>query len=194
MRGRGGELFQAFRRHRTVISRAFRSFSGHRTHPKLFQKGRRGELFRSFSASSNGHLSSFSRALPVDERTISVANWLSTSARTVADMTFRPGTDISEAYFFGSGNPNSKHYCAVVTCCEPLHSSLHSLARVDCSAIHERFIEQRDNARSRCLRIWSRRKRRQTEASRAHENVANNTESHNLVLQTELSHWESLDT
>ena len=37
---------------------------------KLFQRGRRGELFRSFSPSSNGHFSSFSRAFPVDERTI----------------------------------------------------------------------------------------------------------------------------
>ena len=34
-RGRGGELFRAFRRHRTVISRAFRSFSGHQTHPQF---------------------------------------------------------------------------------------------------------------------------------------------------------------
>ena len=47
---------------------------------KLFRKGRRGELFRSFSLSSNGHFSSFSRAFPVDERTIKKSGELESSA------------------------------------------------------------------------------------------------------------------
>ena len=37
---------------------------------KIFRKGRRGELFRGFSLSSDSHFSNFSRAFPVDERTI----------------------------------------------------------------------------------------------------------------------------
>ena len=33
-RGRKGDFFRAFRRHRTIITLAFRSFSGHQTHPQ----------------------------------------------------------------------------------------------------------------------------------------------------------------